>query len=61
MAVHYKDFGCELEYITDKSQEGTQFVKGFSGMGGFLRYKIDTDHLLNTNDDYEEDEDEDFI
>lgn len=62
LAIHYKDFGCELEFITDKSPEGTQYVKGFSGLGGFLRYKIDTDHLLNNNtDDYEEDEDEDFI
>ena len=62
LAIHYKDYGCELEYVTDKSPEGTQFVKGFSGLGGFLRYKVDTDHLLNTNvDEYEEDEDEDFI
>ena len=62
LAVHYKDYGCELEYVTDKSPEGTQFVKGFSGLGGFLRYKVDTDHLLNMNvDEYEEDEDEDFI
>lgn len=36
-----------MEFITDKSPEGTQFVKGFSGLGGFLRYKVDTDHLLN--------------
>jgi peptide chain release factor subunit 1 len=51
-----------LEYVTDKSPEGTQFVKGFSGLGGFLRYKVDTDHLLSMNtDEYEEDEDEDFI
>ena len=62
LAIHYKDFGCDLEFITDKSPEGTQFVKGFSGLGGFLRYKIDTDHLLNMNtDEYEEEEDEDFI
>jgi peptide subunit release factor 1 (eRF1) len=25
--------------VTDKSPEGTQFLKGFSGLGGFLRYK----------------------
>jgi peptide chain release factor subunit 1 len=62
MAIHYKDFGCELEFITDKSPEGTQFVKGFSGLGGFLRYKVEVDHLLNNNaDDYTEEEDDDFI
>lgn len=27
-----------MQFITDKSQEGFQFVKGFGGIGGFLRY-----------------------
>lgn len=26
--------GATLEIITDKSQEGAQFVKGFGGIGG---------------------------
>lgn len=33
----YKTWGCALEFVTDKSQEGSQFVKGFSGIGGILR------------------------
>ena len=41
LAENYKKFGCTLELITDKSQEGMQFVKGFGGMGGILRYKVD--------------------
>ena len=41
LAHHYKDFGCELEFVTDKSPEGTQFLKGFFGFGGLLRYKVD--------------------
>lgn len=41
LAVHIKDFGAEIEFVTDKSPEGTQFMKGFGGLGGFLRYKID--------------------
>lgn len=41
LANHYKDFGCQLEYVTDKSGEGTQFVKGFGGIGGILRWKVD--------------------
>ncbi len=41
LANHYKDFGATLEIITDRSQEGSQFVKGFGGIGGLLRYKVD--------------------
>ena len=37
---NYKNYGTELEIVTDQSQEGTQFCKGFSGVGGFLRYKV---------------------
>lgn len=28
--------GAALEIITDRSQEGSQFVKGFGGIGGKL-------------------------
>lgn len=35
-ANHYKDFGATLEIITDRSQEGAQFVRGFGGIGGEL-------------------------
>ena len=41
LANNYKDFGCQLDYVTDKSGEGTQFVKGFGGIGGILRWKVD--------------------
>lgn len=30
-----------MEIVTDKSQEGSQFVKGFGGIGGILRYRVD--------------------
>lgn len=40
-AEHYRDFGATLEIITDKSQEGAQFVRGFGGIGGLLRYKLE--------------------
>jgi peptide chain release factor subunit 1 len=40
-ANNYKQFGCNLEFVTDRSGEGTQFVKGFGGMGGILRWKVD--------------------
>ncbi|KAJ3316412.1 Polypeptide release factor (eRF1) in translation termination [Blyttiomyces sp. JEL0837] len=40
-ADKYKDFGATLEFVTNRSQEGSQFVKGFGGIGGLLRYKVD--------------------
>ncbi len=36
LANNYKSFGATLEIITDKSQEGSQFVRGFGGIGGEL-------------------------
>lgn len=50
----YKNFGAQLEFVTNRSQEGSQFVKGFGGIGGILRYKVDfMEH------EYDEDDDDD--
>ena len=40
-ANSYKNFGAQLEFVSNRSQEGQQFVKGFGGIGGILRYKVD--------------------
>jgi peptide chain release factor subunit 1 len=65
-ANNYKNFGCNLEYVTDRSGEGTQFVKGFVGMGGILWWKFDfiqmgafeeKEHGVS-DDDSDEEEDE---
>ena len=56
MANNYKNFGANLEIITDRSQEGSQFVKGFGGIGGILRYKVDFQNTFKCD----EFEDEDF-
>lgn len=40
LANNYKSFGATLEIITDKSQEGSQFVRGFGGIGGQYIYLI---------------------
>lgn len=41
LANNYKMFGATLEIITDKSQEGSQFVRGFGGIGGKYSGYID--------------------
>ncbi|KAJ1658247.1 translation termination factor eRF1 [Dispira simplex] len=52
LAEKYKEFGANLEFITNRSSEGAQFVKGFGGIGGLLRYKVDiTQMILNEDDD----------
>ncbi|KAI3337131.1 hypothetical protein HD806DRAFT_528706 [Xylariaceae sp. AK1471] len=45
IAEHYKDFGTNLEFVSDRSTEGNQFVKGFGGIGGILRYKVNFEQL----------------
>merc|ERR1719427_2235283 len=52
-ANHYKEFGATLEIVTARSQEGSQFVKGFGGIGGMLRYKVPFEQM-----DYESDSDD---
>jgi peptide chain release factor subunit 1 len=56
LANNYKNFGATLEIITDRSQEGSQFVRGFGGIGGLLRYKVDFQSLqcdeYGTSDDF---------
>ena len=58
IANHYKDFGCNLEFVTDRSGEGTQFVKGFGGIGGILRWAVDFTELANFEDAHKLDDDE---
>eukprot|EP00300_Choanocystis_sp_HF-7_P010997 c17253_g1_i3.p1 GENE.c17253_g1_i3~~c17253_g1_i3.p1 ORF type:complete len:443 (+),score=117.27 c17253_g1_i3:129-1331(+) len=54
-ANNYRDFGAKLEFITDRSPEGSQFCRGFGGIGGLLRYRLDfaeMDAVLNDDDDF---------
>lgn len=51
IAEHYKDFGTNLEFVSDRSTEGNQFVKGFGGIGGILRYKVNFEQLQDYDDD----------
>ncbi len=65
LCVNYQHFGAKIELITDKTQEGFQFVKGFGGIGGTLRWKVELDEIPGDNDDNlggdDFDPDEDFI
>lgn len=54
IAENYQQFGTNLEFVTDRSQEGMQFCKGFGGIGGILRYKVAFEDLAL----YDEQEDE---
>ena len=48
--------------LLDRSQEGNQFVKGFGGIGGLLRYKVDFNLIADAMDEDEfYDSDEDYM
>ena len=36
IAENYKKYGVNLEIVTDKTQEGNQFCKGFGDIGEYL-------------------------
>ena len=59
LADNYKSFGTTLEFVTDRSQEGAQFVRGFGGIGGLLRYELNFD--LFEEPDEEDWDEEDFF
>lgn len=58
LAENYKQYGTELELVSDRSAEGTQFYKGFGGMAGFLRYKLDAEHIIGEAKEWTEDDDD---
>jgi len=72
LAENYKGMGFSLQFVTDSSQEGSQFVKGFGGIGCLLRFVVDFSTLdteeqaeqegkEKQTDSYEDDEDYDYI
>nr|UXY88327.1 eukaryotic release factor 1 [Cryptomonas curvata] len=46
-----KSFGLNVCLISDCTPEGDQFIKGFGGIGGILRYEINDSHTLINSDD----------
>ena len=53
LAEKYRDFGATLEFVSDRSSEGNQFVKGFGGVGAILRYKVNFEQLAEYSDEDE--------
>ena len=50
-ANNYKSFGTTLEFVTNRSQEGSQFCRGFGGIGGILRWRVDFMEMEEQSDD----------
>jgi len=71
LAENYTKMGFSLQFVTENSQEGSQFVKGFGGIGCLLRFVVDFSTLdteaevegeaKRVTDSYEDDEDYDYI
>ena len=60
LAEEYKRFGCVLEFVSNKSQEGSQFCRGFGGIGGLLRYKLELGEISDIDSDISYDSDDIF-
>jgi len=61
----HKGFGATLELVTHRSTQGSQFCKGFGGVGGLLRYRVQMDEhgsdgTSSCSSDFAED-DSDFM
>mmetsp|Transcript_16632 Transcript_16632/g.59078 ORF Transcript_16632/g.59078 Transcript_16632/m.59078 type:complete len:438 (-) Transcript_16632:105-1418(-) len=54
LANNYRSFGTILEFVTNRSQEGSQFCKGFGGIGGILRWRVDFLELGDNEEAVEE-------
>ncbi|KAK4835644.1 hypothetical protein QYF36_012425 [Acer negundo] len=51
LSYHYTEFGCSMEFVTNKSEEGSQFCSVFDGIGGILRYEVDIRAFDEDSDD----------
>ena len=59
IAENFQAYGTNLEFITDRSSIGTQFVTGFGGIGGILRWavKFDYDEIIEFDEKQDQDSD----
>jgi len=52
---YYKKFGAQMQLVSSASSIGNQFIAGFGGIGGKLRFNSDLQEFMN---EYEEGEEE---
>lgn len=43
-----------IELVSDQTAEGTQFIKGFGGIGAFLRWKVQSNVVEEDSDDLDD-------
>ena len=56
---NHKKFGAQMQLVSSSSAVGNQFIAGFGGIGGKLRFKSDLHELMDENErDGEESDDE---
>lgn len=58
LAQNYTNFGAKLDFVTSNSQLGSQFCKGFGGIGGILRYQVDFSAFEEHEGPYDDDDDD---
>eukprot|EP00471_Norrisiella_sphaerica_P001713 CAMPEP_0184488754 /NCGR_PEP_ID=MMETSP0113_2-20130426/13212_1 /TAXON_ID=91329 /ORGANISM="Norrisiella sphaerica, Strain BC52" /LENGTH=463 /DNA_ID=CAMNT_0026871737 /DNA_START=17 /DNA_END=1408 /DNA_ORIENTATION=+ len=58
LAQNYTQFGAKLEFVTNKSQLGAQFCKGFGGIGGILRYQVDFTAMEEPGEFFDDEEED---
>jgi peptide chain release factor subunit 1 len=58
LAENYTKYGVTMEFVSNKSQEGAQFCRGFGGIGGMLRYRCDFDESMQNLKIYDSDDDD---
>jgi peptide chain release factor subunit 1 len=51
ISERYKDYGCKLHIVSDKTAVGNQIVSGFGGLCGILRWKREHTNYEPTNED----------
>ena len=44
-------FGANIKFVSDATTEGSQFVRGFGGVGAVLRYKLDMSNFADEDGD----------
>lgn len=54
LAEKYQNFGAALYFVSDRSSEVNQFVRGFGGIGAILRYALNLEQLADPDEDEDE-------